>query len=109
MTRWNDLIKAVNKQYGIEADTNAILYLIGVQELGRGFEKFNKQEKTDLIDMAKAKLLSKLGLYTEQGRDEGGWIIFAKAENYNELYAESKNAPIEELVIEYFEEQGFDF
>jgi len=107
MDKWKVLNERLKTEYGIDSNTDSILYLIGIQELGRGFEDFSKEEKMDLISMAKAKLLSKIGLFKEKGRDEAGWIIFEKAENYEEMIIDNKNKALQDLILDYFEENEF--
>ena len=55
------------------ADLNAVLFLIGVQELGRGLQRFSKEEKQDLMHIAICKVLSLSGFYELEGTDEAGW------------------------------------
>ena len=52
---------------------DAILFLIGVQELGQGFRPFSKEEKQDLMHIAICKVLSFSGFYELEGVDEDGW------------------------------------
>ena len=54
-------------------DLNAILFLIGIQELGRWKTSFTKEEKQDLMHIAVCRLLSYDGYYAFQGRDADGW------------------------------------
>ena len=55
-------------------DLQTILFLIGVQELGRiPKEKFTKEEKRDLMHVAVCTLLEKDGYFEFEGRDQDGW------------------------------------
>ena len=54
-------------------DLNTVLFLIGIQELGRWKKKFSKEEKQDLIHIAVCRLLGYDGYYEFVGRDEDGW------------------------------------
>ncbi|WP_116127857.1 hypothetical protein [Lewinella sp. IMCC34183] len=54
-------------------DLNALLFLIGVQELGRWQADFSKEEKQDLMHVAVCRLLSEDGHYRFVGRDDDGW------------------------------------
>lgn len=54
-------------------DLNTVLFLIGMQELGRWQRKFSKEEKQDLMHVAVCRLLSREGYFTFVGRDEDGW------------------------------------
>lgn len=55
------------------ADLNSILFMIGVQELGKGPISFSKEEKQDLIHIATCKILSYSNYYELEGVDQDGW------------------------------------
>lgn len=72
--KWNKLLKALEDQLGKRPrDLNAILFLIGVQELGQGVRNFSKEEKQDLMHIAICKILSFSGFYELEGQDPEGW------------------------------------
>lgn len=54
-------------------DLNAVLFLIGMQELGKWQEKFTKEEKQDLMHVAICHLLSEDGYFEFEGIDADGW------------------------------------
>lgn len=54
-------------------DFQEVLFLIGLQELGRLQDTFTKEEKQDLIHIATCELLSIDGFYKFSGRDQDGW------------------------------------
>ncbi len=54
-------------------DLNAVLYLIGMQELGRPQQKYSKEEKQDLMHIAICHLLSEEGYFEFVGMDADGW------------------------------------
>lgn len=71
---WNKLLAELEVRIGKRpADLNAVLFLIGVQELGRGQQNFSKEEKQDLMHIAICKVLSLSGFYELEGVDEDGW------------------------------------
>ncbi len=53
-------------------DLNAILMLIGVQELGK-WRRFSKEEKQDLMHIGACRLLSQEGFFAFEMRDTEGW------------------------------------
>lgn len=73
--KWLQVRHFVKKQMnrGELPDLNAILFLIGIQELGRWPDKFNKEEKQDLMHIAVCCLLEYEGFYEFAGRDADGW------------------------------------
>ena len=54
-------------------DLNTVLFLIGMQELGRWKKNFTKEEKQDLMHIAVCRLLGYDGFFEFVGRDEDGW------------------------------------
>ena len=51
----------------------AILFLIGIQEIGDFQTKFSKEQKQDLMHVAVCSLLSPSGYYELETVDEEGW------------------------------------
>lgn len=70
--RTQHLVKEALKLKGLP-DMNAILFLIGIQELGRWKPEFTKEEKQDLMHIAACRLMSYDGFYAFKGRDDEGW------------------------------------
>ncbi|RED94138.1 hypothetical protein [Marinoscillum furvescens] len=72
--KWARLMKTLENNMGKRPkDLNAVLFLIGVQELGQGAKNFEKEEKQDLMHIAICKLLSFSGFYELEGVDADGW------------------------------------
>lgn len=59
-------------------DMEGILYLIGINELGRLPERkrFSKEQKQDLMHVAVCSLLATSGYYEVERYDEEGWPHF---------------------------------
>ena len=57
-TRWDNLVQKLSLQFadGEVLDLDAIIYLIGVQELGQPHKKFKKDQKVDLMHIAICRL-----------------------------------------------------
>ena len=72
--RWQKLLHIIEKELGKKPkDLNAVLFIIGVNELGRGPKVFSKEEKQDLMHIAICKVLSLSEYYELEGLDEEGW------------------------------------
>jgi hypothetical protein len=71
--RWAELLGGMEERFGRRPDLNALLLLIGVQELGQGVAEFTKEQKQDLMHIATCKLFSLSGHYTLERVDEEGW------------------------------------
>ena len=63
--KWKLLVEKLSTQFadGDTIDLDAIIYLIGVQELGKGHGVFKKDEKVNLMHIAICKLLEPYGYY----------------------------------------------
>jgi len=71
---WSSLMTSLESMIGKRPkDLNAVLFLIGVQELGKGRKVFSKEEKQDLMHIGICKVLSLSGYYQLEGLDQDGW------------------------------------
>ena len=71
--RWETLMEEVAARFGKRPDLNALLLLIGVQELNQGITTFTKEQKQDLMHIATCRLFSLSGHYELERVDEDGW------------------------------------
>jgi len=71
--RWEALLAELHARFGRRPDLNALLLLIGVQELGQGVAAFTKEQKQDLMHLATCKLFSLSGHYELERVDAEGW------------------------------------
>jgi len=60
---WSSLTAFLSTSYSIEPDLLSVLFLIGIQESGKGFRDYDQDEKTDLVKLGKFTLLSRAGFY----------------------------------------------
>ena len=85
-------------------DLNAILFMIGIQELGRWQSSFTKEEKQDLMHIAVCRLLSIKGHFLFKGRDQDGWPHFEQLKAIPKQSLESQERLLKELAILYFKD-----
>ena len=85
-------------------DLNGILFLIGVQELGRWRTDFSKEEKQDLMHIAVCRLLAYDGHYEFIGRDEDGWPHYELVSKVPPADLREQEELIKRKVVQYFEE-----
>ena len=83
-------------------DLNAILFLIGIQELGRWKTSFTKEEKQDLMHIAVCRLLSYDGYYEFVGRDEDGWPHWNTVKPFTTKGVDEQENLLKTKVIQYF-------
>jgi len=85
-------------------DLNAILFLIGIQELGRWKNEFTKEEKQDLMHIAVCRLLSFDGYYKFVGRDADGWPHWEMIKPFQTKGVKEQEHFLKIKVIQYFSE-----
>ena len=83
-------------------DLQAVLFLIGIQELGSVKSKFTKEEKQDLMHIAVCTLLSADGYYTLQGLDGDGWPHFTQIRPVPTQGIKEQERMLKEKIIQYF-------
>ena len=105
--RYQKLLKHLEKSFGEDLDVHALLFLIGVNELGIGHKKFSKQEKTDLIHVAICTLMITAGYYEFKGRDEDNWPHFELVKNLPAINSKDQEHLIKEAMLDYFLEYGY--
>lgn len=103
--KWNELREVIATKFDMELpDIKVMLFLIGVQELGKGPKKFSKREKEELMHIATCRMFSSMGFYELKGLDEDGWPhweLVKPIPNYTLLEQEMI---MKSLVIDYFQE-----
>ena len=109
--KWKKLIDFISNQFGVgdQLDLQAVLFLIGVNELGQGYRDFKKNEKLDLLHIAICKILSHYGYYTFEGRDKDGWPHWKINEQLPHLKPSEQTILLKEGVIKYFEDAKIRF
>lgn len=109
--KWDDLVKYISDQFGDGEilDLQAILFLIGVNELGLGYKSFNKQEKIDLLHIAICRLLSNYGYYSFISRDSEGWPHWKTNEKLPHLKPNEQTILLKKAIILYFEDSKIKF
>lgn len=103
---WNALLVELERIVGKRPkDLNGVLFLIGLQELGKGPKELSKEEKQDLLHIAICKVLSLAGYYQLEGLDEDGWPhwkLIKKLPHFDLLEQEKL---LKMHVLEYFEKE----
>lgn len=100
--RFQRLKKHLEEKFGEGMDVQAILFLIGVNELGNGYKTYTKSEKTDLFHIAICTLLEPYGYYTFEGRDAENWPHFKLNKELPPLSDREQQHLLKEAMIDYF-------
>lgn len=107
--RWEQVQKGLSQQFadGDPLELDAIIYLIGLQELGQPHRKFKKDHKLDLMHIAICRLLEPYGYYVFDFFDEDGWPHYKTIEQLPQLKAGEQSVLMKEAIVQYFLERDY--
>ena len=100
--QWKELLKTLNNQFDGDLDLQAVLFLIGVQELGKGKVKYSKDQKLELMHIAICTLLEPFGYYNFAGHDQDGFPHWELNEQLPPLSPGQQMALMKESILDYF-------
>ncbi|HEY0740123.1 MAG TPA: hypothetical protein VGD40_01625 [Chryseosolibacter sp.] len=104
--KWNSLLVDLSDLIGKKPkDLNGVLFLIGVQELGKGNQNFSKEEKQDLMHIGICKVLSLSGYYVLEGLDKEGWPHWKLVKKLPHFDLLEQEKLLKMHVMEYFEQE----
>jgi hypothetical protein len=106
--RWESVVSILSDRFsqGEDLDLDAIIYLIGVQELGKVGTKFKKDEKVNLMHIGICRLLEPYGYYEFEFVDRDGWPHYTVKEQLPVLKAGEQSILMKEAIVNYFLENG---
>jgi len=99
---WQNITQFLYTQFGLDDDLAAILLFIGIQELGKGFKKYTKQEKTDLIHIGTCKVLSYDGYYRFKTLDRDQWPVYIRNKPLPKFSVLEQENLLKRGIINYF-------
>lgn len=104
----NQKFKALQSRLSTDLDTDqpdikVILFLIGVQELGQGPQKFSKRQKEELMHIATCRLFSELGFYELEGLDQDGWPHWKLVKPIPAYTLLEQEMLMKSLIVSYFD------
>ncbi|QAA82328.1 hypothetical protein EI546_11640 [Aequorivita sp. H23M31] len=105
--RWDAVVKLLGERFadGVVLDLDAIIYLVGLQELGQLHRKFKKDEKLNLMHIAICRLLQPYGYYEFEYVDKDGWPHYKVLEQLPPLKAGEQSVLMKEAIVQYFMEK----
>lgn len=107
--RWNQLLDKLQNEYadGDEMDVDGVLFLVGINELGKGPQKFKKDQKLDVLHVAICTILEPYGYYEFKGEDPDGWPHFDLKEKLPPLKPGQQSILMKEALVNYFTANGY--
>ncbi|WP_205679214.1 hypothetical protein [Brumimicrobium aurantiacum] len=104
--KFKELLAELNERFGGGLDVQSILFLIGVQELGKGHQKFSKRQKTELMHVAVCTVLEPYGFYKTIGRDKDNWPHFEFLKELPPLDERQQQHLMKEAILTYFQAEN---
>jgi hypothetical protein len=104
---WSGVEEMFRERFGKTPDLEAVLFLIGIQELGQSKRTFTKEQKQDLMHIAVCTLLAPSGYYKLEKYDEDGWPHFTEVNKVSGMDLKEQEAFLKRHVIAYFKENGY--
>src|SRR5882672_3313166 len=101
--RWWKLEEKFINKFGKKPDVEAILFLIGIQEIGNFKKKFSKEQKQDLMHVAVCSLLSQSGYYKLEGTDADGWPHFKQLKPMPDMDTFQQENFLKDHILLYFQ------
>jgi hypothetical protein len=105
--RWEAVRKFIHDRFGRqEAGIDPILFLIGIQSRGRGFEPhLEKEVKQSLIMEGSFCALAAIGLYDRVGVEhDGAWIWERVGTDIPALVIDDQERLLKIAIVRYFDE-----
>ena len=102
--QWEHIVQMLSEKFGGGEilEMEAIIYLIGVRELGKGNMNFKKDDKINLMHIAICRVLEPYGYYKFDFTDEQGWPHYKALEPLPYLKPGEQSILMKRAIIEYF-------
>jgi hypothetical protein len=104
---WDILKEKLSERFGGEMDFDSILFMIGLNELGKSHRKYKKDQKLEIMHVAICTLLEPYGFYEFEGKDDEGWPHWKLREQLPHLDAKQQNKLMIDAIIDYFKKGEF--
>ncbi len=101
---WKKVIRLFEPTHG-ELDITGVLFLIGVQEIGKGSLQLSKDKKLEAIHVGVCSVLVPYGYYDFIGTDQEGWPHFESLKKLPALNSQEQQRLMKEAIVKYFEDQ----
>ncbi len=106
-SEWQQLQEKLKERFGEELDMDALIFLIGLQELGKPFQKYKKDEKLGIMHVGICTLLEPFNFYKYEGKDDDGWPHWSLNEQIPHLDAKQQNKLMVDAILDYFKKETF--
>jgi hypothetical protein len=103
--KWFKIRTLVEERFGKTPDLSAVLYLVGMRELGTISLKFTKEQKVRLMHIGVCRVMSTSGHYKLKGLDKNGWPDWELVTPLPHQDLFEQETYLRHHIIHYFEEE----
>lgn len=104
---WFAVRRFVKKNFDKRPDINAILFLIGMNEIGVVKETFEKEEKQDLMHVAICTIFEPEGYFNLEYKDDDGWPHYNATKALPKIHLKEQEGLLKEKIIAYFKKNQY--
>lgn len=102
--RWSALSAIIQSRFGKKPDVEAMLFLIGVRELGATPDEFTKEQKMDLMHVGLCAVLAPGGYFVLSHLDQEGWPHWDQVLPLPHVDIFSQEVFLKSYIVDYFAE-----
>lgn len=105
--RWNSVLDFLTEKFSETEtiDIEGVLYLVGLQELGKIHQRFKKDDNINIIHIGICTVLEPFGYYSFDFYDDDGWPHFKLLEELPVLKPGEQSVLMKEAIVDYFLEK----
>jgi hypothetical protein len=100
--RWAMLSAIIAQRFGKKPDLEAILFLVGVRELGANSHDFTKEQKVDLMHVGLCAVLAPGGFFRLSHLDQDGWPHWEQIQPLPHVDIFSQEVFLKSHIVDYF-------
>ena len=101
---WEKVKHFMKTRFDRDGDLRAVLFVIGLRELGTKKRKFSKEDKQDLMNLATCQILRPDGYFEVKHLDKDGWPVWHQIKAFPPMNNAEQELFIKSYVIRYLEE-----
>jgi len=83
----------------------SVIFIIGMQELGKVNDSFTKEQKQDILHIGICAVLEKEGFYKFIKKDSEGWPHYDLIKPIPNMNPEEEESFLKKCIIKYFEDK----
>lgn len=102
---WIEIQAKVSDHFKVEADFNFMLFMIGIQDIGSGLTSYTRDEKMDIINLGKCRLLTNCGYLRQISTTKGDWPAFEEVIPLGEINPLKMENILKAEMVSYFTRQ----